>query len=307
MRARRRHDLAAGHLRSGAEPDLRHAPATRSRSSRTTTARATTSSPARSSRSIPTPARWRGTSSRRRTTRTTGTRRRRRSSFDGADQRPAAQAHRAGRAQRLLLRARPRRPARHLVTAEFVKTNWSLGFDAEGQPIPNPAKKPQHRRRARVAEPGRRDQLAAAELQPARPGSSMSTRHAPSACITSTIQSDNPQGWGGTDRGGCAEAMLQAIDYQTARSAGRQVGRRAPRRPSEHGRQRRLHRRSGQHTRRPERHHGRRAVARGPERSDQQRSDHLYARRHPIRRRRRRRHALVVRDELAGFAVTSIP
>ena len=74
--ARRRHDLAAGHLRSGAQLRLRHdrQPAAGHRAQEPR--RATTCSPARSSRSTPTPARWSGTSSRRRTTRTTGTRRR---------------------------------------------------------------------------------------------------------------------------------------------------------------------------------------------------------------------------------------
>jgi alcohol dehydrogenase (cytochrome c) len=28
---------------------------------------------------------------------------------------------------------------------------------------------------------------------------------------------DNPQGWGGTDRGGWSESMLQAIDYKTGK------------------------------------------------------------------------------------------
>ena len=28
---------------------------------------------------------------------------------------------------------------------------------------------------------------------------------------------ENPQGWGGTDRGGWWEAMLQAIDYKTGK------------------------------------------------------------------------------------------
>jgi alcohol dehydrogenase (cytochrome c) len=28
---------------------------------------------------------------------------------------------------------------------------------------------------------------------------------------------DNPQGWGGTDRGGYAESMLQAIDYKSGK------------------------------------------------------------------------------------------
>ncbi len=30
-----------------------------------------------------------------------------------------------------------------IVSAEFVKTNWALGYDEKGQPIPNPAKRPQ--------------------------------------------------------------------------------------------------------------------------------------------------------------------
>ncbi len=29
-----------------------------------------------------------------------------------------------------------------IISTEFVKTNWSLGYDAKGQPIPNPAKNP---------------------------------------------------------------------------------------------------------------------------------------------------------------------
>ena len=30
-----------------------------------------------------------------------------------------------------------------ILSKEFVKTNWSLGYDAKGQPIPNPDKYPQ--------------------------------------------------------------------------------------------------------------------------------------------------------------------
>ena len=30
-----------------------------------------------------------------------------------------------------------------IVSSEFVKTNWSIGYDEKGQPIPNPAKNPQ--------------------------------------------------------------------------------------------------------------------------------------------------------------------
>ena len=58
-----------------------------------------------------------------------------------------------------------RTTGKNILSSEFVKTNWALGVDAKGQPIPNPAKQPQARRRAGDAQSGRRDQLAFAELQ----------------------------------------------------------------------------------------------------------------------------------------------
>ena len=36
-----------------------------------------------------------------------------------------------------------RATGKSIVSTEFVKTNWSLGYDERGQPIPNPAKMPQ--------------------------------------------------------------------------------------------------------------------------------------------------------------------
>ena len=104
--ARRRHDVAADHLRPGAEPDLRHDRATRSRWWPSRTARAPTSSPRRSSRSNADTGKmvWYFQSSPHDThdwdaTQTRGPLRRH-------DQRPAAQADRAGLAQRPVLRAR---------------------------------------------------------------------------------------------------------------------------------------------------------------------------------------------------------
>ncbi len=32
---------------------------------------------------------------------------------------------------------------KHILSSEYVKTNWAKGMDAKGQPIPNPAKQPQ--------------------------------------------------------------------------------------------------------------------------------------------------------------------
>ena len=53
------------------------------------------------------------------------------------------------------------------MSSEYVKANWTKGYDAKGQPIPRSGEDAADRRRARLAEPGRRDQLAVAELQPA--------------------------------------------------------------------------------------------------------------------------------------------
>ena len=62
--------------------------------------------------------------------------------IDGDGQRSAAQAARAGRAQRPLLPARSHQ-RQAIVSTEFVKTNWSTGLRRAGQPMPNPAKMPQ--------------------------------------------------------------------------------------------------------------------------------------------------------------------
>ena len=76
---RRRPGLGARRRTTRRPVSTSSAPAIRRPATPAWRARATTCSPARSSRSTSTPARWRGTSRPRRTTRTTGTRRRRRS------------------------------------------------------------------------------------------------------------------------------------------------------------------------------------------------------------------------------------
>ena len=88
------------------------------------------------------------------------------------DQRPEAQAARAGRAQRPLLRARSRDgQGAGLVgirEAELVER-----LRREGPADSQSGEGSAGGRRAGLAESGRRHQLAAAQLQPARPASSM--------------------------------------------------------------------------------------------------------------------------------------
>jgi alcohol dehydrogenase (cytochrome c) len=103
-----------------------------------------------------------------------------------------------------------------IVSSEFVKTNWSLGYDEKGQPIPNPAKMPQ---------------IDGVLVSPNQGGAT--NWHSPTFSPQTGLfyvnatrafsvyyiydPDDRPAGWGGTDRGGWSESMLQAIDYKTGK------------------------------------------------------------------------------------------
>ena len=169
-----------------------------------------------------------------------------------------------------------------LVSSDYVKTNWSPGLRREGPADSESGEGPADRRRARLAEPGRRHELAAAELQPAdrtvlrqrgarlqrllHLRSRATTRRAGAAPIAAAGR----------------ESMMQAIDYKTGKvnwshkwEGGARVG------PPEHGRQPALRRRRHRTT----------SSRSMPTTGDalwharlnsvrQQRADHLRARRH---------------------------
>jgi alcohol dehydrogenase (cytochrome c) len=103
---------------------------------------------------------------------------------------------------------------KNIVSKEFVRTNWSKGVDAKGQPIPNPAKEPQID--GALVTP---NQAGAANWPPPSfsPASGLFYINASRGFSVYYIYDDDdkPEGWGGNDRGGWAEAMLQAIDYKT--------------------------------------------------------------------------------------------
>ncbi len=105
-----------------------------------------------------------------------------------------------------------------IVTTQFVKTNWAKGVDAKGQPIPNPAKEPQID--GALVSP---NQGGAVNWPP--PSFSPQTGYfyvnATRAFSEYYIYDDEkkPEGWGGNDRGGWAESMVQAIDYRTGKIA----------------------------------------------------------------------------------------
>jgi alcohol dehydrogenase (cytochrome c) len=105
---------------------------------------------------------------------------------------------------------------KNILSREYIKTNWTKGVDAKGQPIPNPAKEPQ---------------TDGALVTPNQPGGqnwpppsfsprtglfyANASRGFSVYYLYENEDDEKPQGWGGNDRGGWSEAMVQAIDYKT--------------------------------------------------------------------------------------------
>jgi alcohol dehydrogenase (cytochrome c) len=107
---------------------------------------------------------------------------------------------------------------RNILSSEFVKTNWTKGTDAKGQPIPNPKKEPQFD--GTLVSP---NQNGAANWPPASfsPVTGLFYVNATRAFSVYYLydSDDKPEGWGGNDRGGWSEGMLEAIDYKTGKVA----------------------------------------------------------------------------------------
>ena len=184
-----------------------------------------------------------------------------------------------------------------LVSSEYVKTNWAMGYDAKGQPIPNPAKDPQIDGALVTPNQGGATNWPPPSFSPQTGLFYVSAGQAYSVYYIYD-PSDNPQGWGGTDRGGYAESMLQAIDYKTGKvrwshkwegniragvlsTAGNVVFTGGP--SSDLGR--------------AERDDGSGAVAGAAERGGRERADYLRARWSAVRAGGRGRYAVDVRDE----------
>ena len=105
---------------------------------------------------------------------------------------------------------------KNIVTTTFAKTNWAKGIDAKGQPIPDPAKYPQGD--GALVSP---NQGGAANWPPPSfsPATGLFYVNASNAYSVYYIYDDTekPEGWGGNDRGGWSEGVLQAIDYKTGK------------------------------------------------------------------------------------------
>ncbi len=192
-----------------------------------------------------------------------------------------------------------RETGRNISSSEYVKTNWAHGVDAKGQPIPNPRKEPQVDGALVSPNQGGGQNWPPPSFSPQTGLFYVNATRAFSVYYLYENENDEkPQGWGGNDRGGWSEAMLQASTTGPASRLALTSGKAVPARPIRPAVARRATcslpatRRT---TSSPSTRHGRPAVARRPARVDHQWADHVPARRHPVRRRRCRRQPLHVR------------
>jgi alcohol dehydrogenase (cytochrome c) len=131
--------------------------------------------------------------------------------FQGQPRKLIAQASRNGKFFLL-----DRTNGQALVSSEFVTTNWSLGFDKRGQPIPNPAKDPQVDGSLVTPNQGGATNWPSPSFSPQTGLFYVSAAQAYSVWYIYDA-GKNPMGWGGTDRGGWSQNMVQAIDYKTGK------------------------------------------------------------------------------------------
>lgn len=131
--------------------------------------------------------------------------------FRGQPRKLLAQASRNGKFFVL-----DRATGKALVSSEYVTTNWSLGFDEKGQPIPNPAKDPQIDGALVTPNQGGATNWPSPSFSPATGLFYVSAAQAYSVWYIYDA-GKNPMGWGGTDRGGWSQNMLKAIDYETGK------------------------------------------------------------------------------------------
>src|ERR1700722_773069 len=109
-----------------------------------------------------------------------------------------------------------RATGKNISSSEYVKVNWSKGVDAKGSPIPNPAKEPQLDGALVSPNQGGASNWPAPAYDPDTGLFYVSASRAFSVYYIYD-PGDRTEGWGGNDRGGCAESMIQAIDYKTGK------------------------------------------------------------------------------------------
>lgn len=102
-----------------------------------------------------------------------------------------------------------------LLTVPFGPVNWSLGIDAQGRPIPNPAKEPAPDGRLIAPDEGGMTNYRSPSFDP-KAGLFIVNSH-PSWSLYFAKPADGNYGWAGADYGLWGKSVIQAIDYQTGK------------------------------------------------------------------------------------------
>jgi alcohol dehydrogenase (cytochrome c) len=103
----------------------------------------------------------------------------------------------------------------NLLTTPFGPTNWALGLDKKGQPIPNPAKEPARDGRLIAPDEGGMTNYRSPSFDPKTGLFIVNARSAYSLYFSKPA--DGEYGWAGADYGLWGKAELRAIDYQTGK------------------------------------------------------------------------------------------
>jgi len=131
--------------------------------------------------------------------------------FDGHPRKLIAQASRNG-----YFFVLDRTTGKNLVSAPYIKLNWSKGVDSRGEPIPNPAKEPQPDGALVSPSSNGATNWPAPAFDPETGLFYVSTTYSFSVFYL-TDTGDKPEGFGGRDAGVWSQSGLKAIDYQTGK------------------------------------------------------------------------------------------
>ncbi len=102
-----------------------------------------------------------------------------------------------------------------LLTVPFGPVNWATGIDAQGRPIPNPAKEPAPDGRLIAPDEGGLTNYRAPSFDQ-KTGLFIVDAH-PSWSIYFAKPTDGAYGWAGADYGLWGKGVIDAIDYQTGK------------------------------------------------------------------------------------------
>ena len=102
-----------------------------------------------------------------------------------------------------------------LLTVPYGPTDWALGVDKDGRPIPNPDKEPKPDGRLIAPDEGGMTNYRAPSFDP-KNGLFIVDAH-PSWSLYFAKPADGDYGWAGADYGLWGKGVIEAIDYQTGK------------------------------------------------------------------------------------------